>query len=123
MTEQINESIEVKMARLEEKVNFIIKRFDDLDSKTLTRIESLESSKVDRKEFESLQQTINNSVVSDVEKLKLWRSGIIVGIIIIGAITGWLVPQLTDHLKEDSGHQTDFLNLKTQVDNYISTHK
>jgi hypothetical protein len=79
-----------------------------------------------RKDIAELKDNTTNRISSledNVESLKLWRSWL-AGAIVVGAVVvGWIVPQMVNHLNEDSGHESDFQNLKTDVDNYIASHK
>jgi hypothetical protein len=78
-----------------------------------------------RKDIAELKDNTTNRISSledNVESLKLWRSWLAGAIVVGGLVVCWLVPQMVAHLNEDSGDRSNFNNLKTEVENYITKH-
>jgi hypothetical protein len=79
-----------------------------------------------RKDIAELKDNTANRISSledNVENLKLWRSWLAGGMVVGAVVVGWIVPQMVTHLQEDSGRESNFTNLKTEVENYIASHK
>ena len=82
------ESLDVKFARLDEKLNFVLSEIKSIKDGTVLRIESLEKIKADRIELDKLQKVLDEDIEKRVQAVEnqtsntktiYWLYGIAIG--------------------------------------------
>jgi hypothetical protein len=87
------QSIEVKIARLDEKVSFVLTELKEIRDGTFSDIASLKRDKADRKELESLQKLVNDDIETRMERLEgrnNWYGGALAVIALCGLLIGYI---------------------------------
>ena len=69
-----NESLEIKIARLDEKVGFVLQEIKDLREGIFNDVEMLKRDKADRRDVEVLQKKINDDMET---RMRLLESSVV----------------------------------------------